>query len=169
MGNWHRLLAEYGRSAQRRPASLLRCPWAALRERLFPQALATLSEAQAQDTVVVIATGAMPDLVRALLQPVLKSMPEVIGSKTRRFCGGLALAQHCHRSEKLRMLEEAGFPPPYAIAYSDSLADTPLFAASQRVVLVNANDTQANTLQQRLGRAIERVTWSRPSESAGQA
>jgi phosphatidylglycerophosphatase C len=142
---------------------------AALRERLFPQALATLSEAQAQDTVVVIATGAMPDLVRALLQPVLKSMPEVIGSKTRRFCGGLALAQHCHRSEKLRMLEEAGFPPPYAIAYSDSLADTPLFAASQRVVLVNANDTQANTLQQRLGRAIERVTWSRPSESAGQA
>ena len=140
----------------------------ALRQRLFPQALIALREAQAQGTIVIIATGALPDLVRKLLQPVLKCMPEIIGSTTRPFCGGRVLARHCHRSEKLRMLQEAGYSPPYAIAYSDSLADTPLFAAAQRVVLVNANDTQANTLRQRLGRAIERVTWSGASESTEQ-
>jgi len=131
-----------------------------LRKRLFPQALRALREAQTQPARVVIATGAMPELVRALLQPVLPRLPEIVGSTTRRFGGGRLLARHCHRSEKLRRLREAGFAPPYAVAYSDSLADTPLFAAAQRVVLVNANDTQANTLQQRLGRPIERVRWS---------
>lgn len=141
---------------------------AALRQRLFPQALTALREAQAQDTLVIIATGALPDLVRNLLQPVLEYMPEILGSTTRPFGGGRVLEQHCHRSEKLRMLKEAGLSPPYAIAYSDSLADTPLFTASQRVVLVNANDSQANTLQHRLGRAIERVAWSNASESTEQ-
>jgi phosphatidylglycerophosphatase C len=61
--------------------------------------------------------------------------------------------------EKVAMLTDRGYPPRYAVAYSDSPDDVPLFAAADRPVLVNGSDDDVERVARELGRRPEQVTW----------
>ncbi|MGN6512770.1 MAG: haloacid dehalogenase-like hydrolase [Lysobacteraceae bacterium] len=109
---------------------------AALRARLLPVALEALHRHRMAGDRVVIATGAPPELARAILDFVAHEDLPVVGSLEAPFLGGLVTAQHCHHANKMRMLWDAGYDR-IAVAYSDSSADLPLLQAAARPVVVN--------------------------------
>jgi phosphatidylglycerophosphatase C len=108
----------------------------AIRSRLLAPALAVLHRHRESGDEVVIATGAPPELARAILDFVAHEDLPVIGSLGERILGGYVTAQHCHAENKMRMLRAHGHGD-IAIAYSDSSADLPLLLAAARPVVVN--------------------------------
>lgn len=109
---------------------------AELRARLLPVALEVVHHHRKAGDRVVIATGAPPELARAILDFVAHEDLPVIGSLEMPFLGGLITARHCHHHMKLRMLWDAGYDR-IAVAYSDSSADLPLLKAARQPVVVN--------------------------------
>ena len=109
---------------------------AAIRARLLPKALAVLHRHRGDGDRVLIATGAPPELARAILDFVAHEDLPVIGSLGRRFLGGYITAEHCHAANKMRMIWDHGYDR-IAIAYSDSVADLPLLQAAEKPVVVN--------------------------------
>ena len=67
---------------------------------------------------VVIATGAPPELARAILAFVAHEDVPVIGTAVGPKFGGVGAKRHCHDEEKMRMLREHGYGD-IDIAYSD--------------------------------------------------
>ena len=109
---------------------------AGIRARLLPKALVVLQQHRDAGDRVVVATGAPPELARAILDFVAHQDLPVIGSVSRPFLGGLVTRDHCHHENKMRMVREAGHGP-IDIAYSDSAADLPLLQAARAPVVVN--------------------------------
>ncbi len=109
---------------------------ASIRARLLPPALAVLHRHRAAGDEVVVATGAPPELARAILDFVAHQDLPVVGSLGRRLLGGYVTDQHCHAENKMRMLRARGFGA-VETAYSDSSADLPLLRAARRPVVVN--------------------------------
>jgi phosphatidylglycerophosphatase C len=109
---------------------------ASIRARLLVPALAVLHRHREAGDRVVIATGAPPELARAILDFVAHEDLPVIGSLGERFLGGYVTAQHCHAENKMRMLRAHGHGD-IDIAYSDSCADLPLLRAARRPGVVN--------------------------------
>lgn len=107
-----------------------------IRARLLPAALEALHQHRARGDRVVIATGAPPELARAILDFVAHQDLPVIGSLGKPFLGGLITAKHCHAQNKVRMIWDAGYDQ-VAVAYSDSRADLPLLKIAKRPVVVN--------------------------------
>ena len=91
---------------------------ASIRARLLVPALAVLHRHREAGDEVVIATGAPPELARAILDFVAHEDLPVIGSLGERFLGGYVTAQHCHAENKMRMLRAHGHGD-IDIAYSD--------------------------------------------------
>jgi phosphatidylglycerophosphatase C len=112
---------------------------AQLRARLLPVALEVLHRHRKAGDRVVIATGAPPELARAILDFVAHEDLPVIGSIESPFLGGLITEAHCHHQNKLRMLWDAGYDR-IAVAYSDSSADLPLLQAARKPVVVNPKE-----------------------------
>ena len=109
---------------------------AELRGRLLPVALEVLHGHRMAGDRVVVATGAPPELARAILAFVAHESVPVIGSLTGPRAGAILVTRHCHAEEKMRMLREAGYAT-VDIAYSDSSADLPLLRAARAPVVVN--------------------------------
>lgn len=107
-----------------------------IRARLLPAALAVLQRHRDAGDRVLVATGAPPELARAILDFVAHKDLPVIGSVSRPFLGGLVTRDHCHHENKMRMVRAAGYGP-IDIAYSDSAADLPLLLAARAPVVVN--------------------------------
>ena len=107
---------------------------AQLRARLLPQALEVFAAHRAQGDRVVVATGAPPELARAILAFVAHQDVPVIGSEVGPRLGAVAATRHCHNEEKMRMLRERGYGD-IDIAYSDSTADLPLLLAARAPVV----------------------------------
>lgn len=108
-----------------------------IKQRLLPKALEVLHRHRETGDCVVIATGAPPELARAILEFVAHEDLPVVGTLVGPRFGGVGARRHCHAEMKMTMLREAGFTAPVAIAYSDSSADLPLLIAAQRPVVVN--------------------------------
>lgn len=104
--------------------------------RLLPAALEVFARHRAQGDRVVVATGAPPELARAILGFVAHQDVPVIGTVVGPRLGGIGARRHCHHEEKMRMLREAGYGD-IEMAYSDSSADLPLLRAARRPVVVN--------------------------------
>ena len=100
-----------------------------IRQRLLPVALEVLQRHRDAGDRVLIATGAPPELARAILDFVAHEDLPVIGSLMKPFLGGLVTEQHCHAQNKMRMIWDAGYDQ-IAIAYSDSSADLPLLQSA---------------------------------------
>ncbi|MGO4551451.1 haloacid dehalogenase-like hydrolase [Lysobacter sp. 2RAF19] len=109
---------------------------ARIRARLLPKALAVLQRHRDAGDRVLVATGAPPELARAILDFVAHQDLPVIGSLSRPFLGGLVTRDHCHHENKMRMVRDAGYGP-IDVAYSDSAADLPLLLAARAPVVVN--------------------------------
>ncbi len=109
---------------------------AEIRTRLLPQALDVFAEHRRAGDKVVVATGAPPELARAILAFVAHQDVTVIGSEVGPRLGAMGATRHCHNEEKMRMLRERGYGD-IAVAYSDSTADLPLLKAAKAPVVVN--------------------------------
>ncbi len=109
---------------------------AQIRARLLPIALKVLQRHRDAGDRVIIATGASPELARAILDFVAHEDLPVIGSLGGPFLGGMVTTEHCHHQNKMRMIWDAGYDQ-IAVAYSDSSADLPLLKAARKPVVVN--------------------------------
>ena len=108
----------------------------AIRARLLPVALAVLQRHRDAGDRVLVATGAPPELARAILGFVAHDDVPVIGTRIAARLGGIGPELHCHSEMKMRMIRDAGYGE-IAIAYSDSSADLPLLRAARHPVVVN--------------------------------
>jgi phosphatidylglycerophosphatase C len=96
----------------------------AIKTRLLPVALDVLHAHREAGDRVVIATGAPPELARAILAFVAHEAVPVIGTAVGPRFGAIVATRHCHAEEKMRMLREHGYGA-IDIAYSDSSAELP--------------------------------------------
>ncbi|HEY0332992.1 MAG TPA: haloacid dehalogenase-like hydrolase [Stenotrophomonas sp.] len=131
---------------------------AQVRQRLLPQALEVFTGHRRQGDRVVVATGAPPELARAILAFVAHQDVPVIGSQVGARWGAVVATRHCHNEEKMRMLRERGYGD-IAIAYSDSTADLPLLQAARAPVVVNPKRRSVATFRQVLPAGTPILNW----------
>ncbi|KFA26839.1 haloacid dehalogenase [Xanthomonas vasicola] len=131
---------------------------AQIRQRLLPHALKVFTEHRAAGDRVVVATGAPPELARAILGFVAHQDVPVIGSLVGPRLGAVTARRHCHNEEKMRMLRERGYSD-IAIAYSDSTADLPLLKAARAPVVVNPKANREAVFRQVLPAGTPILNW----------
>jgi phosphatidylglycerophosphatase C len=86
---------------------------------------------------VVVATGALELLARAICDAEGLQDVVVVGSSLRRRLGGLVADQHCVGNRKVSMLTVRGYPPDWDFVYTDHHADLPILSRGRRRFLVN--------------------------------
>ncbi|HEY4555980.1 MAG TPA: haloacid dehalogenase-like hydrolase, partial [Lysobacter sp.] len=130
-----------------------------IRARLLPVAVEVLHRHRAAGDRVVVATGAPPELARAILAFVAHEDIPVVGTQVGPRLFGVMATRHCHHEMKMTMLRKAGFSGPVAVAYSDSTADLPLLAAAARPVVVNPKPGALEFFGQRLPPGTPMLNW----------
>ena len=136
----------------------------AIRARLLPVALEALHRHRLAGDRVLIATGAPPELARAILDFVAHEDLPVIGSLGEPFLGGYVTAQHCHAGNKMRMIWDHGYDG-IAIAYSDSSADLPLLRAARKPVVVNPKAARVALFRRVLPPGTPILNWGCPGRA----
>lgn len=131
---------------------------AEIRTRLLPQALDVFAEHRRAGDKVVVATGAPPELARAILAFVAHQDVTVIGSEVGPRLGAMGATRHCHNEEKMRMLRERGYGD-IAVAYSDSTADLPLLKAAKAPVVVNPKHSRVEFFGKVLPAGTPILNW----------
>jgi phosphatidylglycerophosphatase C len=111
---------------------------------------------------VVVATGAPPELARAILAFVAHEDVPVVGTLVGPKFGAIAAIRHCHSQMKMTMLRDAGYVQPVAIGYSDSIADLPLLQAAQKPVVVNPKASTVSTFRRMLPAGTPILNWGCP-------
>ena len=130
-----------------------------IRQRLLPTALEVLHRHREAGDCVVIATGAPPELARAILEFVAHEDLPVVGTQVGPRLGGVGAIRHCHEEMKMTMLRDAGFDAPVAIAYSDSSADLPLLKAARQPVVVNPKADDVEMFRRELPPGTPILNW----------
>ncbi|GAB3307895.1 haloacid dehalogenase-like hydrolase [Luteimonas notoginsengisoli] len=137
---------------------------AGIRARLLPAALKVLHSHRSRGDRVLVATGAPPELARAILDFVAHEGLPVIGSLGKPFLGGFVTDQHCHARNKMRMIWDAGYDR-IAIAYSDSRADLPLLQAASHPVVVNPKQNAVEVFRRVLPPGTPVLNWGCPGRA----
>lgn len=127
--------------------------------RLLPIALDVLHRHREQGDRVVIATGAPPELARAILAFVAHEDLPVVGTLVGPRFGAVMATRHCHHEMKMAMLRDAGFGGPVAAAYSDSSADLPLLKAALKPVVVNPKASRVEMFRRVLPAGTPILNW----------
>lgn len=130
-----------------------------IKARLLPIALTVLHRHRQQGDRVVIATGAPPELARAILAFVAHEDVPVVGTLVGPRLGGIGAKRHCHHEMKMTMLRDAGFTDPVAVAYSDSSVDLPLLKAALKPVVVNPKAAQVELFRRVLPPGTPILNW----------
>lgn len=130
-----------------------------LHARLLPVALDVLHRHREAGDRVVVATGAPPELARAILAFVAHEDVPVVGTAVGPRLFGVMATRHCHHEMKMKMLREAGFTGEIAAAYSDSSADLPLLRAARRPVVVNPKRGSVDRFQRALPPGTPILNW----------
>ena len=138
---------------------------AQIRGRLLPIALEVLHRHREAGDRVVIATGAPPELARAILAFVAHEDVPVVGTQVGPRLGAVIATRHCHHEMKMTMLREAGYTGPIATAYTDSSADLPLLKAAQRPVVVNPKEGSVAMFQRVLPAGTPILNWGCPGRA----
>lgn len=136
-----------------------------IRARLLPVALDVLQRHREAGDRVVVATGAPPELARAILAFVAHEDVPVVGTLVGPKFGAIGAIRHCHSHMKMTMLRDAGFTRPVAIAYSDSSADLPLLQAAQHPVVVNPKASRVAMFQCVLPAGTPILNWGCPGRA----
>lgn len=137
----------------------------AIKSRLLPIALDVLHRHREAGDRVVVATGAPPELARAILAFVAHEDVPVVGTLVGPKLGAVGAIRHCHHAMKMTMLREAGFTQPVAIAYTDSSADLPLLQAAQRPVVVNPKAGRVAMFREVLPPGTPILNWGCPGRA----
>ena len=140
-----------------------------IEQRLLPIALAVLHRHREQGDRVVIATGAPPELARAILAFVAHEDVPVVGTLVGPRLGGIGATRHCHHEMKMTMLRDAGYTGPIAIAYSDSSVDLPLLKAALKPVVVNPKAAQVALFEHTLPAGTPILNWGCPGRAGDPA
>ncbi len=130
-----------------------------IKKRLLPIALEVLHRHREQGDRVVVATGAPPELARAILAFVAHEDVPVVGTLVGPRFGAVMAKRHCHHEMKMTMLRDAGFTGPVAVAYSDSSADLPLLKAALRPVVVNPKAGNVDDFRRALPPGTPILNW----------
>lgn len=136
-----------------------------IRTRLLPAALDVLHRHREAGDLVVIATGAPPELARAILAFVAHEDVPVVGTLVGPKFGAVGAIRHCHSHMKMTMLRDAGYIQPVATAYSDSSADLPLLQAAQKPVVVNPKASRVAMFQRVLPAGTPILNWGCPGRA----
>ena len=136
-----------------------------IRSRLLPVALKVLHLHRARGDTVIIATGAPPELARAILDFVAHDDLPVIGTEVGPRFGGVMATRHCHHEMKMRMIRDAGYDAAIEVAYSDSTADMPLLLAARRPVVVNPKARSIRVFERVLMRGTPILNWGCPNRA----
>jgi phosphatidylglycerophosphatase C len=131
---------------------------AAIRARLLPKALEVLHRHRVAGDRVLVATGAPPELARAILDFVAHQDLPIVGSLGERFLGGYVTAEHCHARNKMRMIWDHGYDQ-VEVAYSDSAADLPLLKAARKPVVVNPKPSRVAMFRRVLPEGTPILNW----------
>lgn len=134
----------------------------AIRARLLPIALEVLRLHREAGDHVVVATGAPPELARAILAFVAHEDLPVIGTIVGPKFGAIGALRHCHYRMKMTMLRDAGYTAPVAAAYSDSSADLPLLQAAKQPVVVNPKPQRVAMFRRVLPPGTQILNWGCP-------
>ena len=129
-----------------------------IRERLLLVALEVFRNHREAGDRVVVATGAPPELARAILAFVAHEDVPVIGTAVGPRFGAVVATRHCHHEEKVRMLRERGYGE-IAAAYSDSSADLPLLKAARAPVVVNPKAKRVAMFRKMLPPGTPILNW----------
>jgi len=129
-----------------------------VRQRLLPVALEVFRQHRAAGDRVVVATGAPPELARAILSFVAHEDVPVVGTAVGPRLGAVVATRHCHNEEKMRMLRERGYGE-VAVAYSDSSADLPLLKAARAPVVVNPKPGRIEMFRRVLPAGTPILNW----------
>ena len=133
-----------------------------IRGRLLPVALEALHAHRVAGDRVVVATGAPPELARAILAFAAHEDVPVVGTQVGPRLGGVVATRHCHHEMKMTMLREAGFVQPVARAYTDSSADLPLLLAAREPVVVNPKTARIPMFRRVLPPGTPILNWGCP-------
>ncbi|MEO5629497.1 MAG: haloacid dehalogenase-like hydrolase [Thermomonas sp.] len=130
-----------------------------IRARLLPVALEVLHRHREAGDRVVVATGAPPELARAILAFVAHEDVPVVGTLVGPKFGAVGAIRHCHSQMKVTMLRDTGYTQPIMIAYSDSSADLPLLQAAQNPVVVNPKASRVEMFRRVLPAGTPILNW----------
>lgn len=125
----------------------------------LPLALERLQDHVAQGHRVVIATGCLEPLARALLSRAGFGHVPLVASTLRPFLGGLVRDEHCFGTNKVPMLAARGFAPPWAVAYTDHHADLPVLERSAERYLIDPLPTCLARIQRALPEGATLLAW----------
>jgi phosphatidylglycerophosphatase C len=142
---------------------------ARIKARLLPVALEVLHRHREAGDRVVVATGAPPELARAILAFVAHEDVPVVGTLVGPKFGAVGAIRHCHSRMKMAMLRDAGYSQPVAVAYSDSSADLPLLQAAARPVVVNPKASRVAMFRRVLPPGTPIVNWGCPRRAGDPA
>lgn len=137
----------------------------AIKARLLPLALEVFHRHRERGDNVVVATGAPPELARAILAFVAHEDVPVIGTLLGPKLGGMGALHHCHHAMKMTMIRAAGYTQPVACAYSDSSADLPLLQAAEKPVVVNPKAARVGMFRRVLPPGTPILNWGCPGRA----
>ena len=140
-----------------------------IKAHLLPVALDVLRSHREAGDRVVVATGAPPELARAILAFVAHEDVPVVGTLVGPKLGALGALRHCHHAMKMTMLREAGYTQPVAVAYSDSSADLPLLQAARKPVVVNPKAKRVAMFRRVLPPGTPILNWGCPGRAGDPA
>ena len=140
-----------------------------IKAHLLPVALDVLRSHREAGDRVVVATGAPPELARAILAFVAHEDVPVVGTLVGPKFGALGALRHCHHAMKMTMLREAGYTQPVAVAYSDSSADLPLLQAARKPVVVNPKAKRVAMFRRVLPPGTPILNWGCPGRAGDPA
>jgi len=140
-----------------------------IKQRLLPIALDVLRAHRDAGDRVVVATGAPPELARAILAFVAHEDLPVIGTLVGPKYGAIGALRHCHHHMKMTMIRDAGFAVPVEKAYSDSSADLPLLQAALHPVVVNPKAKSVEMFRRVLPAGTPILNWGCPGRGGDKA
>ncbi|MFT4179738.1 MAG: haloacid dehalogenase-like hydrolase [Thermomonas sp.] len=137
----------------------------AIKARLLPTALDVFRAHREAGDRVLVATGAPPELARAILSFVAHQDVPVIGTLLGPKLGGMGALRHCHHAMKMTMIRQAGFVQTVERAYSDSSADLPLLQAATHPVVVNPKASRVAMFRRVLPPGTPILNWGCPGRA----
>lgn len=123
------------------------------------EGLSQLREHLEQGHTVVIATGSLELLAKQYLcRSGLGDVP-LVGSSLKPFLCGAATNEHCFGARKIPMLTQRGYPPPWAVTYTDHEWDLPVIELSKEFFLVNPRPKAIRAITERLSLTPTVLSW----------
>lgn len=125
----------------------------------FEEGLARLNAHIRQHQRVVIATGCLEVLAQELLVRVGFGHVPLVGSTLKPYLGGLVRDKHCYGPNKVSMLSNRGFAPPWAVTYTDHQCDLPVLKLSAERFLVNPTPETIRLIERELPCGTTILNW----------